>query len=85
MERTGPRSRKDEVAASVQNNEKVCCQSKKQERREWQQEENVMKKKYYRLGVMGLAAVMTCTGTVLPVLAGQASWITTETWTKSMW
>lgn len=73
MERTGPRSRKDEVAASVQNNEKVCCQSKKQERREWQQEENVMKKKYYRLGVMGLAAVMTCTGTVLPVLAGQAS------------
>ena len=32
-----------------------------------------MKKRYYRLGVMGLAAVMTCTGTVLPVLAGQAS------------
>ena len=32
-----------------------------------------MKKRYQRLGVMGLAAVMACTGTVLPVLAGQAS------------
>lgn len=32
-----------------------------------------MKKRYKRLGVMGLAAVMACTGTVLPVLAGQAS------------
>ena len=32
-----------------------------------------MKKRYHRLGVMGLAAVMACTGTVLPVLAGQAS------------
>lgn len=32
-----------------------------------------MKKRIHRLGVMGLAAVMTCTGTVLPVLAGQAS------------
>lgn len=31
-----------------------------------------MKKRYRRLGVMGLAAVMACTGTVLPVLAGQA-------------
>ena len=28
-----------------------------------------MKKRYQRLGVMGLAAVMACTGTVLPVLA----------------
>ena len=32
-----------------------------------------MKKRYQRLGVMGLTAVMACTGTVLPVLAGQAS------------
>lgn len=31
-----------------------------------------MKKRYRRLGVMGLAAVMACTGTVLPVLASQA-------------
>ncbi len=31
-----------------------------------------MKRRYRRLGVMGLAAVMACTGTVMPVLAGQA-------------
>ena len=34
-----------------------------------------MKKRYQRLGVMGLAAVMACTGTVLRCLPARHLWL----------